>query len=251
MPPDVSSHLARFNTGKTALKNELLQALIAFDQVPAEQRADRFENLAVEHARRLAALEEEAETIRQLLDAMPETPAPWVPPLSPGLRERIARYNHDRAALLSDYSAAQLRAAARSRSRGQNEAPTERRSTEVREAARQFEADHADAIEALRDRYDRIRRDLVAAADGLADPRNGQPLTVDALLDAYRMAMQRFDTIGREEAMYERYKIAMLQPGLSPPQRRLLFRAAHANLAQPLPRGEVMRATSSRPAPRS
>lgn len=59
--------------------------------------------------------------------------------------------------------------------------------------------------------------------------------------------MPRLDAIGREVAIYERYKLAMLQPGLSPGQRRLLFRAAHAGLAQGLPVGEIALGGSALP----
>jgi hypothetical protein len=181
---------------------------------------------------------------------MPETPAPWVPPISPDLRGRIEGYNRDRGALVADYSAAQLRAGVLTPA-GEHDQQAQRRAARMAEAAREFEADHANQIDALRVRYERIRSDLAEMARGLNDPRNGRPLTVDSLLEAYRVAMQRFDTIGREEAMYERYKLAMLQPGLSPAQRRLLFHAAHANLAQALPPGEVLLSTATRPMPRS
>jgi hypothetical protein len=50
--------------------------------------------------------------------------------------------------------------------------------------------------------------------------------------------------------IYTNYRIAMLQPGLSPEQRRLLFGYALIGLAQPLPHGEPMpQRNATRPYP--
>jgi hypothetical protein len=207
----------------------------------------RFTALAAEQESRIASLENEAEEIRIALEALPDAPAPWVPPIPSELRERIESYNRDSTALLAAYALAQL--ATRM---------TSARAMDLRDhlagshqAARKFEAERAEQIHALRVRYDRIRNDLAEVARDVKDPRNNRPMTVETLLEAYRVAMQRFDTIGREEAMYERYRTAMLQPGLSSLQRRLLFRAAHATLAQALPRGEWISSSAPRPTPRS
>lgn len=246
LPAELSAKIGQFNSGKAGLKTELLETLIACESLSAAKRLNRFSALATEQQGRIIALENEAEEIRLALEALPDTPAPWVPPIPPELRERIQNYNRDRNALLDAFAAAQRQARIISRPPDSRE-----RLAASQEASRKFEAEHADQIDSLRARYERIRSDLAAVARDVKDPRNDRPMTVESLLDAYRVAMQRFDTIGREEAMYERYKIAMLQPGLSPAQRRLLFRAAHANLAQALPRGEYILSGSNRPMPRS
>lgn len=44
-----------------------------------------------------------------------------------------------------------------------------------------------------------------------------------------------FDTAAREEVLYREYRIAMLEPGLSVEQRRLLLGAGRVALAQALP----------------
>jgi hypothetical protein len=62
--------------------------------------------------------------------------------------------------------------------------------------------------------------------------------------------MERFDTFGRDEVIYRGYRMAMLMPGLSPEQRRLLFGAALVGLAQPLPHGEYL-PTGPQPVPQS
>jgi hypothetical protein len=61
-----------------------------------------------------------------------------------------------------------------------------------------------------------------------------------ALMRRVNTADAQFEKIGREEVIYKDYRVAMLEPGLSPEQRRLLFGAALAGLAQPLPPGDRM-----------
>lgn len=251
LPPELFRQVARYNGEKAALKRELLETLIACEGLPPRKRVDRFSTLAFEHEKRLAALENDAEEIRRALDALPDTPPPWLPPISPELRDRIDTYNRDRNALMAEYMAARLRAGLDGVQLEDRAQRTQRLAAAARDAGRQFETDHAERIDALLVRYNRIRDDLVETARGLNDPRTNKPLTMESLLDAHRVANQRFDTIGREEAMYQRYKIAMLQPGLSPAQRRLLFRAAHAALAQALPMGEFLISTARNIIPRS
>ncbi len=259
LPPELVTLLGRFNAEKSALKRELHDSLVKFDTASDAKRATRFSDLASHQAPRLAALEKQAEEIRLGLAAhLP--PPPALPPIPSDLRERIDRFTRDRDA----FSAASVSTAARAR----NSVPTDwtalsratpaqrermmreqqqRQVEAVQAAAKEFkEKNNARGVE-LYERYQRIRADLAIAAQGLQDPRTKQPMTVEGLLAAYRVAMQRFDAIGREEAMYERYKHAMLQPGLSPAQRRLLFRAAHAGLAQSLPPPDVVTSPQSRP----
>lgn len=251
LPPDVFARLGWFNSEKAGLKEELLQALAACEGLPAEKRTVRFRALATAQRPRLAALEQEAEELRRAIEPLGDAPPPWVPPIPPELRTRIEGYNRDRQALLAAYMGVQreaaeaearaLRGAAAGGGRGASvDLSSGPRAQAAREAARLFEEQNAELIAQLMRRYERIRSDLGDVARDVKDRRTQRSMTIESLLEAYRVAMQRFDTIGREEAMYEHYKHAMLQPGLSPGQRRLLFRAAHAALAQELPRGELM-----------
>ena len=75
-------------------------------------------------------------------------------------------------------------------------------------------------------------------ATGQIDAETGKPYTGETLLRSYSLAMERFEFHGREEVIYRGYRIAMLEPGLSAEQRRLLLGAALVNMAQPLPAGE-------------
>jgi hypothetical protein len=54
--------------------------------------------------------------------------------------------------------------------------------------------------------------------------------------------LEEFENSRQEQEVWERYRdyqTAVLLPGLSPEQRRLLFAAAVEKLALPLPAGEV------------
>ena len=87
-------------------------------------------------------------------------------------------------------------------------------------------------------------------AEKQVDRKTGRPLNAETLLRQRAASMEEFDTFGRAAVIYTNYRIAMLQPGLSPEQRRLLFGYALVGLAQPLPHGELMpRRNATRPYP--
>jgi hypothetical protein len=116
--------------------------------------------------------------------------------------------------------------------------------------ARSFQEATAERFETMRVRFEAIQADLNLVAAGQFDPETGRPLTAETLLRGYSMAMERFDTFGREEVIYRGYRTAMLMPGLSAGQRRLLFGAASVGLAQPLPYGEYF-PRETQPVPQS
>lgn len=258
LPTELFTQIGQYNTEKADLKRELMETVIKLDPLPHARRSEWFSNLAFAQARKIDALEKQAEEIRRGLAALPEPKAPWVPPIPPELQERIKAYNRERSTLLAAYARAQsfhtavtLRPSLALSAAGAHEERATSLANARARALAEFETANAELIETLQNRYQRIHEDLDEIARNVEEPVTHRIMTVETLLQAHRLAMQRFDAIGREEAMYERYKIAMLQPGLSPGQRRLLFRAAHAGLAQPLPTGELNLAMSRGPVPRS
>jgi hypothetical protein len=116
--------------------------------------------------------------------------------------------------------------------------------------AKGFEEASRERFEGMRIRYEAIQADLTLIATAQFDPETGRPLTAETLLRNYGSAIERFDTFGREEVIYRGYRTAMLTPGLSAGQRRLLFGAALVGLAQPLPPGESP-PTEAQPVPQS
>ena len=99
--------------------------------------------------------------------------------------------------------------------------------------------------------YDELRGEgLTVVAEKQTDRKTGRPLDAETLLRQYAVSMEEFNTYGRESAIYTNYRVAMLQPGLSPEQRRLFLGYALVGLAQPLPSGELLpRREARRPYP--
>jgi hypothetical protein len=127
---------------------------------------------------------------------------------------------------------------------------TVRQAAARREATIFFQNEHKARFAELERRYKAIREALSVVAEKQTDRATGRPLDADTLLRQYGAAMEEFDVFGRQAAIYTNYRLAMLQPGLSPAQRRLLFGYALAGLAQPLPYGELMpRKAATQPYP--
>ncbi|MEY2879116.1 MAG: hypothetical protein RLZZ15_1496, partial [Verrucomicrobiota bacterium] len=107
------------------------------------------------------------------------------------------------------------------------------------ESDAEFNRAHAERFTRLRELGARLQAEALEFARAHTDPATGQPYELAALLRAIQSANLKFDQAAREDVTYGDYRTAMLTPGLSPEQRRLLFSAAVAGLAQPLPRGEL------------
>lgn len=272
LPPALVEKIGVFNREKTALKSELRDTVFAEDKTKsAAKRLPAFQSLAELQRSRFVALDNLAEEIRCGLAAVPgPPPPPAMPHIPPALNERIAAYNLEKLALNTEINQ-RLMSVRLAAERAQRAAAA--RAAEI-EAARKeaisassgpsgvSDADRAwiDRIYAtpaadtritadirkefaarlgtLQHHLESLRSDLAAYARTQVDPLTGKPLDPDTLTRAFNTAAERFDKMGREEAIYRNYKIATLEPGLSPEQRRLLFGAALVGLAQPLPSGE-------------
>jgi hypothetical protein len=250
MPPELVDRIGRYNRDKTRLKQELYEIVVQLDREPADVRRKAFAALTDRQHPRLRELEELAEEIRHGLAAVPRPVLRAAPHVPPELLRRIAVYRDERALIFGDMYQAMMDAAGRVRpDRDPRELSFEerqqmhRRLAEERLAARnraaeEFQSAARDRIEALRARYDAVMADLAVVATGQFDAETGKPHTGETLLRSYSLAMERFEVHGREEVIYRGYRIAMLEPGLSAEQRRLLLGAALVSMAQPLPAGE-------------
>jgi hypothetical protein len=264
LPPDLSAELrekiARYNGQKAVLKRQLRDAINENDRASAAKRAAAFEALAESQWPHLGILEQLADEIRGELATRPEGPPPAAPWIPRGLMEAIHSYNEDRdtyfGELRNRVEAAvallprpDLNVSSDERVRLQREFMV--RQAEVRrEATVEFQERNQARFRELERRYGSIREALTIVAEKQTDRATGRPLNADTLLRQYGAAMAEFDVFGRQEAIYSNYRIAMLQPGLSPEQRRLLFGYALVGLAQPLPFGELLpRRAASHPYP--
>jgi len=250
MPPELVDRIGRYNRDKTQLKQELYETVVRLDRETADVRRKAFAALTDRQHPLLRELEELAEEIRQGLAAVPRPVLRAAPHVPPELLQRIAVYRDERARIFADMYSAMMDAAGRVRpERDPREmSPEERQSLQRRlaeerlaarnRAAEEFQSTARDRIEALRARYDDVMADLAVVAAGQFDAETGKPHTGETLLRSYSLAMERFEVHGREEVIYRGYRIAMLEPGLSAEQRRLLLGAALVSMAQPLPAGE-------------
>ncbi|MBL9200974.1 MAG: hypothetical protein JNL39_10735 [Opitutaceae bacterium] len=250
--PALREKLAAFNGRKAALKRALLDTLVAQDKAGAEERAAAFEALADTQWPEIVALEALAEQMREELAGRfaptPPPPPPWVPK---EIFTAITAYNADRDAYFAGMKAFADSAAGRvyppESDSGDAERQFQAQQAEARRAASlAYQREHADEFAKLHARYQAIRESLATLALNQVDRKTGKPLSADTLLRAHAASMAEFDAFGRESVIYANYRIAMLQPGLSPEQRRLLFGYTLAGLAQPLPFGEFMPQSSAK-----
>lgn len=244
MPPELVAKIGRYNQQKTTLKRELYDLVVARDRESRAERNAAFEALADRQWPQLVELEKLAEEIRTALAALPRERLAAPPLLPEGLMQRIQEYQRDRQRFLDEFQ--QTMNAADSMARWN----PEERNTIRAKVAESFHERTRERFQEMRARYDVIQADLKLVAAGQFDPETGRPLTPETLLQNYTVANEKFDTFGREEVIYRGYRTAMLMPGLSAEQRRLLFGAALIELAQPLPLVE-MAPSGPVPQPRS
>jgi len=98
---------------------------------------------------------------------------------------------------------------------------------EVRDVVVAFRRTHRRPLEA-------VAADREALVKTLADLTKGPPTAAEQLLDRFVAMVDSRDGW----LNYEEYRLAVFEPGLSPPQRRLLLGMTLERLAMPLPGGE-------------
>jgi hypothetical protein len=102
-----------------------------------------------------------------------------------------------------------------------------RRAAAVRAAVEAFHTDRAAEIAALNAEADAIRGEL--ARQAAVQPGTNADKSTEALLREFADAFKRQQLA----TVYAEYRTAVLEPGLSPAQRRLLFDGAIADLKLP------------------
>lgn len=250
LPRPLVAQIAAHNRDKSVLKQELRDAVVKQDKASNGRRTDAFVWLAESQRARLTALADLAEDIRLGFAALPVPPPPAASPLPPDLLARIEAYEKDRAEL-DDELNDRLRVVilplpdapasfTKDEDRYRHERVNAARAATVKRVTENFQRENHDRYARLVQRFETISADLASVAEARIDPKTGRPLTPQTLQLRHNEAMRQFDRLGREEAIFKNYRTAMLLPGLSPEQRRLLFGAAVVGLAQALPSGEQM-----------
>lgn len=240
LPPLLDQKIGYYSSAKAALRNELTDALQEIPATPGTN-TDRAKRLAAAQAPRFAALDAIAEEIRRELAALPNRPGAAVTPsLPPELSVRITVYRSHKLEALRTLHAMLIPDARRAgESAGRYLAadgsplPADR-ATKVRQAVAEFDRRQAELVGALNQEKAAIRAALAEHMRASGGPQDRK--SVDDLLRDFENARQ-------QQELWEKfrdYHAAVLLPGLSPAQRRLLFDGAIVSLGLPLPVGTVV-----------
>ncbi|MEN9402846.1 MAG: hypothetical protein RL091_1549 [Verrucomicrobiota bacterium] len=246
MPAELESKIRSYQDEKAALKLELREALYRQDRAFFEfTRVKALKALAEQQAARLARVETLAEEIRQGLALLPNPARPAGIPLRGDATGLISRY----LAAKSSWQRAMLA----KREKLRNDFPEDRvefirlrdtvaiqlvanrRSSDAVKAQRDvaladleaFNATQSKGYQALARDKEKINSELVSLAKSLASHGGGK--SVELLLTEFAYALRQQERWDQ----FAEYDTAVLQPGLSPEQRRLLFGAALERMELP------------------
>ncbi len=267
LTPEVAELVSRYESLKAELKQELRDAIYEEDSTLLWfVRNARLEALARAQESRYAALEGLAERIRKALAAARYRPVPPAGPnLPPAIVGRIDDYLGSQRTLQDEVGAAVNAIQSIADLERVSIAPSANGRFEVRIALRPgprhdeqlervkerlnaFNKSHAERLAALDGELERIRQAVLWLEGEGGDADEAARREAARTVDAFFTALEQRERLQR----YAEYEIAVLEPGLSPEQRRLLFSAALAHLDLPLP-GGVPQPTeigsSPRPAP--
>jgi hypothetical protein len=257
LPQELSAKIADLTRGKDELKEELRRAVVENDRSSEAKRGDVFRKLAESEWPRIAALASLAEEIRRELATLPAPPPPPPSPQIPApLAARMEAYKQGQAALNGE----RLRRASEvsrgplflklelpdkmgvggpaSRTAQLSDRLAQRR-IELQETDEAYMRENADRYRMLEEDSKKLSADLQQFAKSHLDPVTGDPMDIKILFARVNATERYLDQVAREEVLYKHYRVAMLEPGLSPEQRRLLFNAARVELAQVLPSAEM------------
>jgi hypothetical protein len=252
LPAPLGERVSEYLASKDALKAELRDALGDTADASSDARRDAMVKLAASQAPRMARAESLAEEIRRGLATLPNLQGPPVQPsLPPELASRISDYRRHKLELLKTLRT--LLVAPTPRVEGnrvpQTAAPsdvnpgtlawmhdgstsTEIQTNGLRVSVAEFDHRQNELIAALNKEEAGIRESLSAYVRSAGGPQDRK--SVNDLLKDFENARQRQEIWDR----YRDYQTAVLLPGLSAGQRRLIFDAAIERLALPLPVGE-------------
>lgn len=237
-PPDLQDKFAVYTAEKNQIKAQIRDLIYELENyVLDSSRKKACEALAAEQAEDFEALAALAEDIRHDLARLPEfvrTPMPK--PLPAELEFLISKFTREKQRLQNGYIR-KLRILRRNNPPPRPEAGAEARAAwqeRIAQAAEQLGADYKREVAGeLRE----LSRDLDVIAAGI-ERATGEPLeegfgsSADSFLTEF-VAKRR----AAESAFY--YETAVLEPGLSPEQRRLLYAAAIERMELPLPGAEL------------
>ena len=240
LPAPLAKKISEYVATKKGLTTELCDTLRRNNDAGGSTRTEALKRLAADQAPRIAALEVVAEEIRRELTDVPNPPGPPAPlPLPPELMARISVYRGHKLAVLKTLHAlladpARTADAVPVAGGGNTAPPVVVQPANLRVSVEEFNRRQSALIGELNAERAAIREAL--SDYGRATNRPTDRKSIDDLLKDFENARQQQEIWDR----YRDYQAAVLLPGLSPEQRRLLFSAAVEQLALPLPAGVPM-----------
>jgi hypothetical protein len=248
LPQELADKISRYEREKSALKKELRDVVYQEDTAYFSfVRSHAAAILAQQQAGRIAALEVLAEEIRRGLAALPNQPQPpGRPDTPPMIVDRIDQFLQEKLAVQKDLlqllhearnnieidRVASVRGADGKFTLSISVSPFGRDEAKMRKVQADFAAfsqRSATQSVVLKNELLSLRRDvasLIAGPSGVASEK---------AIDRYLTDTADVIEEGKDWRLYDDYRIAVLEPGLSPEQRRLLFDASVVDLDLPLP----------------
>ncbi|HEY1763607.1 MAG TPA: hypothetical protein VGF85_01710 [Opitutaceae bacterium] len=248
LPEALEAKLSQFQALKEELSGEISSALKKTQEMASGIRVDALSKLADWQSPRFAQLDSLAEEIRIGLASLNAKEGPRSgPELPEDITKRISAYRQHKVELLRKLRA-MLAAPTPAAPGAPPKAPdpsasalawmhdgkskTEIQSMELRVSVGEFDRVQSELIGQLNKEENGIRESLAQYArstNGASDRKS-----VNDLLREFESARQRQEIRDK----FRDYRTAVLMPGLSAGQRRLLFDAAIEQLDLPLPTGE-------------
>jgi hypothetical protein len=250
LPPELQAKIDSYRQQKAAIVKELRDELYRHDRDFFDiSRRNAMRTLAEKQAGAIAALDPLAEEIRHGLAQLPNIyrPASTNQGLPAPLGDKITKYMTQRAALTQTLNAkmqevkrlfptSRVEFVRMEGGYGIMFVPNRKlsgddaaRAESVRLQLVAFNQDQIRTFVSLVREKESVRESLIRAAGPIAPIVT--PRIVDLILTEYSAVVQQQELWNQ----YRDYEIAVLQPGLSPEQRRLLFGAALVKLDQQLP----------------
>ena len=252
LPAPLAKKISEYAAAKQTLKSELRDALLAHANSRSSRRVAALKELADAQAPRIAALDILAEEIRRELAAQPNPPGPPAPPsLPPELMTRISNYRAHKLELLKILYA-MLTGPPKNPTAAPNDPPAKPDSIRtnaqpwMRDGTTQTEVSPAKLrvppgeFSGTQTRLlAELNKEQAGIREALAEHfrTTNQPMDRKSINDL----LKDFETSRQKQEIWDKYRdyqTAVLLPGLSPEQRRLLFAAAIEQLSLPLPAGE-------------
>jgi hypothetical protein len=252
LPKPLEAKIEKYVAMKESLRGEIGETLRNTEDSTSETRRNGLLALGEAQASRFAELESLAEDIRlELSVPIALAGPPSAPPMPVELGDRITAYRQHKVELLKKLRAMLAAPTPTISSEQAQPAPkavdpsagalawlhdgshrTEVQPTALRVSVAEFDRAQGELIDSLNKEESGIREALAAyirTTNGPADRKS-----INDLLRDFEDARQKQEVWNK----YADYRTAVLMPGLSAGQRRILFDAAVEQLSLPLPAGE-------------